>query len=87
LTPAGANSFEAVWEANGRTDSYERNSTVRRERHWPVLDENAYYGLPGHIVRAIKPHTEADPVAVLVSLLSAFGNACGRGPYIRVARE
>jgi hypothetical protein len=87
LTRAGANSFEAVWEANGRTDSYGRNSTVRRAQHWPVLDEDAYHGLPGHIVRAIKPHTEADPVAVLVSLLSAFGNACGRGPYFRVGAD
>jgi hypothetical protein len=51
------------------------------------LDEDAYHGLPGHIVRAIKPHTEADPVAVLVSLLSAFGNACGRSPYFRIGAD
>lgn len=51
---------------------------------WPVLDEAAYHGLAGEIVRAIEPHTEADPVAVLVNLLSAFGNAIGQGAFFSV---
>jgi hypothetical protein len=33
-------------------------------------------------VGAIAPHTEADPVAVLASLLAAFGNAIGRGTFL-----
>jgi hypothetical protein len=40
--------------------------------------------LAGEVVRAIEPHTEADPVAVLSNLLAAFGNAAGRGAYVRV---
>ena len=51
---------------------------------WPTLEEEAYYGLPGEIVHAIEPHTEADPVAVLINLLCAFGNAIGRGAYFKV---
>ena len=51
---------------------------------WPELDEAALYGLPGDVVRAFEPHTEADPVAVLVNLLCAFGNAAGRGAFARV---
>jgi hypothetical protein len=54
---------------------------------WPVLDEVAFCGLPGDIVRAIEPHTEADPVAVLSSLLAAFGNAIGRGAFFRVGAD
>ena len=34
-------------------------------------------------MKAIEPHTEADPVAVLVNLLAAFGNAAGRGAFVR----
>ena len=46
---------------------------------WPELAPEALYGLAGDIVRAIEPHTEADPVA-------SWGNSCGvrecgsRGP-------
>jgi hypothetical protein len=29
----------------------------------------------------VSPHTEADPVAILVQLLIAFGNMVGRGPH------
>jgi hypothetical protein len=29
---------------------------------WPDLDEAAFYGLPGDVVRTfLEPHTEADP--------------------------
>jgi hypothetical protein len=54
---------------------------------WPILAEEALCGLPGDIVEAIEPHTEADPVAVLSSLLAAFGNAIGRGAYFRVGAD
>jgi hypothetical protein len=65
----------------------ERNGEARRKRRWPVLGEDAYHGLPGHIVRDIEPHTEADPVAVLSSLLTGYGNAIGRGAYFRVGAD
>lgn len=51
---------------------------------WPVLAPEAFHGLAGEIVRAVEPNTEADPVAVLVQLLAAFGNAVGRSAYYRV---
>lgn len=54
---------------------------------WPKLNEKALYGLPGRIVEAISPHTEADPVAVLVNLLAAFGNAAGREAHVRVGAD
>jgi hypothetical protein len=47
---------------------------------WPTLGAPALYGLAGEVVRTLEPHTEADPVAILAQLLTAFGNACGRGP-------
>jgi hypothetical protein len=52
---------------------------------WPAPPEPAaYHGLAGRIVDAIEPHTEADPVGVLIQLLVASGNAIGRGPYFGV---
>lgn len=52
---------------------------------WPnPLDSAAYHGLAGEIVRAIEPETEADPVALLLTLLAAVGNIVGTGPHWRV---
>jgi hypothetical protein len=44
----------------------------------------AYHGLAGEIVWAIAPHTEADPVAVLVQLLVAYGASVGGGAWFEV---
>ena len=45
------------------------------------LSEVAYYGLAGEIVRRIEPHTEADPVALLIQILVVFGNVIGRAAH------
>jgi hypothetical protein len=51
------------------------------QRSWPApLAPEAFHGLAGEIVRAVEPHSEADPAALLGLTLAAFGNACGRGP-------
>ena len=51
-------------------------------KKWPgPLDEAAYHGLAGEVVKRIEPQTEADPVALLVCFLIAFGNVAGRNAY------
>jgi hypothetical protein len=51
-------------------------------RAWPEpLQEDAFYGLAGEIVRMIEPHSEADPAALLVQFLVMFGSALGPGPF------
>ena len=53
--------------------------------NWPApIDEAAYYGLAGDIVRKLEPQTEADPVAILIHVLVSVGNLGGRSPYFRV---
>jgi Protein of unknown function (DUF3987) len=47
----------------------------------PTLEPAARYGLPGDIVGALEPHTEADPVALLAHVLVMFGNCVGDGPH------
>jgi Protein of unknown function (DUF3987) len=54
------------------------------EPAWPVIHEAAYYGLAGEVVRRIEPHSEADPVAILLQFLASFGNAVGTSPYYQV---
>lgn len=49
---------------------------------WPTLDPLALHGLAGEVVSLIEPHTESDPVALLVSFLGAFGNAVGPKPHM-----
>ena len=54
---------------------------------WPVMDEAAYYGLAGDVVRTIEPHSEADPVALLLQFLTLAGNVIGRAPYYQVESD
>jgi hypothetical protein len=73
---------------NGGSDAYPSFvSFVPEPASWPKLAGEALYGLPGDIVRSIEPHTEADPVAVLANQLVAFGNASGRGAFLRVGSD
>jgi hypothetical protein len=58
--------------------------SVVPEPEWPKMDGAAYQGLAGEIVEAISPHTESDPVAILLQVLTFFGNAIGRNAYYRV---
>lgn len=52
---------------------------------WPKAPRApAFHGPLGEIVRALEPHSEADPAALLLQLLAAFGNVIGRGPGYRV---
>lgn len=53
-------------------------------RPWPVLDPLALYGPIGEAVKVIEPESEADPVALLVSLLTGFGALAGAGPHVYV---
>lgn len=51
------------------------------QQSWPAKTApKAFHGLAGEIVRAVEPHSEADPAALLALTLAAFGSACGRGP-------
>ena len=44
----------------------------------------AFTGLAGEITRAIEPHTESDPLAILAQLLVCFGSVIGRGAHYAV---
>jgi hypothetical protein len=51
---------------------------------FPVMAEAAYQGLASKFVRSIEPHSEADPVALLLQFLVLVGNVIGSEPYWQV---
>ena len=62
----------------------EQHAEALPETPWPTLNPAALHGLAGEIVRAIEPHTESDPVAILLQTLTYFGNVIGKGPFYQV---
>ena len=53
--------------------------------NWPEeLADAAFYGLAGDVVRTIEPHTESDPVALLLQFLAFFGSCINRSAYYLV---
>jgi hypothetical protein len=55
---------------------------------WPEpAAPEAYYGLAGDVVKAIEPHSESDPVALLAHMLTFFGNVIGAGPSFEVESD
>ena len=48
---------------------------------WPTIDEADYHGFAGKVIRAIEPHSESDPVALLLQFLICTGNIIGRTRY------
>ena len=55
------------------------------EPPWPDPPaEEAFHGLAGRIVRTIEPASEADPAALLVQTLVAFGNVIGKAAWFTV---
>lgn len=53
----------------------------------PAINAAAFHGLAGEVARAIEPHTEADPGALLVQFHTAFGSIIGRTPYYLVEAD
>jgi len=70
----------------GHTDQTDSAAPLEDiEPKWPEpLAAEAFYGLAGEFVRMVEPHSEADPAALLVQFLVAFGHLVGRaagGPF------
>ena len=59
--------------------------TVKAPAGWPEPPAaGAFHGLAGAIVAKIAPHTESDPIAILIQLLVCCGALIGRGAHFRV---
>jgi hypothetical protein len=82
--PPPARPRDRSWVTNGPE---ERQSRVEADPTpsapaWPdPLHADAFHGVAGQLVRAIEPHSEADPAALLAQFLVGWGSLVSRGPY------
>jgi hypothetical protein len=54
--------------------------------HWPApMHPAAFQGLSGQLVEVVGPHSEADPAALLLIFLAAFGNIAGTSAHFLAA--
>ena len=53
-------------------------------RSWPVLSPEAKRGLAGEFAGLATAHSEADPVAIMLTMLTSVGALMGRSQFIRV---
>jgi hypothetical protein len=49
----------------------------------PPEEGAAYYGLPGDVARELSTISAADPMAILLTFLTMFGNAIGPQPHVQ----
>jgi DnaB-like helicase N terminal domain len=69
---------------SGVTLTPDEDDDIQLPGEWPeAMAEEAFHGIAGQIVQRILPHTEADPAALLMQFLVAFGNCVGHGPHWR----
>jgi Primase C terminal 2 (PriCT-2)/BT4734-like, N-terminal domain len=61
-----------------RPSVFTTSTTLTTSYPWPTLAPEARYGLAGDYVGAIAPHTESDPAALLMQLLTVVGVNIGR---------
>ncbi|MEV4183096.1 hypothetical protein AB0J28_16860 [Streptosporangium canum] len=59
----------------------------RPERSGPTPDSDVFCGYIGEVVRDLDPTTEADPVSVLATLLTASGVMMGRNPHVQIGDD
>lgn len=65
----------------------ETKSKTATSRQFPQIDDKAFYGTAGELVRLIEPHSEADPIALLAQLLVGFGSLIGRNAHLLVEAD
>ena len=79
----GGNSKAEHWDKSGNGKG--AGPAGPTEPEWPApMGSCAYYGLVGEMVKAVEPHSESDPAALLVQILAAFGVLVGRIAYYPV---
>jgi hypothetical protein len=71
-----------AWRYPGSEQDKSISFSMPTQPKWPEpIAPEAFYGLAGDVVRAIEPHTEADPSSLLLNFLAMYGNAVGFEPH------
>src|SRR4029079_2390141 len=74
------------WVQRILADGFKSTPTPDRspDRAWPELSTEAKRGLVGEIASIATAHSEADPVAIMLTTLTASGALMGRARFVRV---
>lgn len=83
------------WRSRAREEGRQKNGGAKVEEpaelmlaKWPEpARPEAFYGAIGEFVRRLEPHTESDPMAILVQTLVGLGNLMGRTAYFMVEAD
>ncbi|HEX3035068.1 MAG TPA: hypothetical protein VHT73_08035 [Thermodesulfobacteriota bacterium] len=68
--------------------SHEKEPVNKTEIPFPnPIADKAFHGLAGDIVGTIKPHSEADEVALLMNFLTSYGNVIGDNALFKVEAD
>lgn len=71
----------------GESGEYDSLPFIETRPHPSPCATAAFCGLAGEFVKAVEPHSEADPVALLTQFLAAFGNVIGRSAHFRAEAD
>ena len=90
-TPLGAGEVEktasSIWDAEQRQSAqccpFQRTEVPKPTQLGPA----AFHGPLGAFVKAWEPHTEADPAALLATMLVGFSSVLGSGPHHTVSGD
>jgi hypothetical protein len=86
--PLGSKVHDKTFVASVASVAHEASEEHIETDPWPdALDEASFHGLAGELVRLIEPHSEADPAALLIQALVAFGNVIGRSAFFRAEAD
>jgi hypothetical protein len=80
-----ANCEESELSPGQEDNSHTSHFAISHRAPPKEMGKDAYHGLVGEIVRAVEPHTEADPAGLIVQLLALFGALVGRTTYFQVS--
>ena len=81
--PPGKDDKDAQGPSEPQTGQLSQVSRLPQISRPPTLHGSALHGLAGDFVRTVEPHTEADPVALLIQFLVTFGSVIGRSAHIK----
>ncbi len=89
--------WKTVWQADRRNTYADEGHHDVPHRFVPVatppryppdcLAEEGAVGFMEDLVGTIAPHSEADPMALIIQFLAAFGNLVGRRAYFQAERD
>lgn len=87
IPPVNGETPQEAQDRRAEADQEAENAEPLSVVPFPVLHPDALYGMPGEIVTAVAPHTEAHSAAILVQLLARFGADVGPGPHVFAANS